>query len=179
MSYDSVLPGGRDYPSVVPGEAWGRWKLGRPGAVASRSADPYLAATASAAVSRRARLKSVEASFEPLAFDVAATRSFGEVVAEKSGAGRSHPSRVEDQHQRVSGGTWIPAMGCPQLAVSYSHDCISAGQQLRALRARRGSRRFAGGLRRGGLWSIRSCGGTMGAFVPVRHRKPSVVPASL
>jgi hypothetical protein len=64
----------------------------------SRSADPYLAATASAAVSRQARLKSVAASFEPLAFDVAAARSFGEVVAAING-GRTHPRRVEDLHQ--------------------------------------------------------------------------------
>lgn len=98
MSCGSVLPGGSHHPSVVAGEEWGRWKLGRPGAVVSRSADPYLAATASAAVSRRARLKSVAASYQRLAFDVAAA-SFGEVVAVISGAGSTHPDRVEDLHQ--------------------------------------------------------------------------------
>ena len=45
---------------------------------------------------RQARLQQVEALFDPLDFDVAAARSFGQVVAAATAAGRSHRSRVAD-----------------------------------------------------------------------------------
>ena len=38
----------------------------------------------------------MEATFEPLSFDVAAARSFGQVVAAVAPAGRSHRRRVSD-----------------------------------------------------------------------------------
>jgi hypothetical protein len=38
----------------------------------------------------------VEATFEPLAFDVTAARSFGLIVAAVAGTGRSHRCRVAD-----------------------------------------------------------------------------------
>jgi predicted nucleic acid-binding protein len=64
--------------------------------LAELAAGPHLAASRSAAASRQARLQQVEATFEPLAFDTAAARSFGQIVAAVYSAGRSHRSRVAD-----------------------------------------------------------------------------------
>ncbi len=64
--------------------------------LAELAAGPHLAVTASESASRQARLQQVEATFEPLAFDAAVARSFGQVVAAVSEVGRSHRSRVAD-----------------------------------------------------------------------------------
>ena len=64
--------------------------------LAELAAGPHLAASRSEAASRQARLQQVEATFEPLAFDTAAARSFGQIVAAVSSVGRSHRSRVAD-----------------------------------------------------------------------------------
>jgi predicted nucleic acid-binding protein len=64
--------------------------------LAELAAGPHLAASRSAAASRQARLQQVEATFEPLAFDTAAARSFGQIVAAVYSVGRSHRSRVAD-----------------------------------------------------------------------------------
>ena len=64
--------------------------------LAELAAGPHLAASRSEAASRQARLQQVEATFEPLAFDTAAARSFGQVVAAVNSVGRSHRSRVAD-----------------------------------------------------------------------------------
>jgi predicted nucleic acid-binding protein len=45
---------------------------------------------------RQARLQQAESLFVPLDFDVAASRSFGQVVAAVSAAGRSRRSRIAD-----------------------------------------------------------------------------------
>ena len=45
---------------------------------------------------RQARLQQVEALFDPLDFDVTAARSFGQVMAATTAAGRSHRSRIAD-----------------------------------------------------------------------------------
>ena len=63
---------------------------------AELAAGPHLAASRSEAASRQARLQQVEATFEPLPFDSAAARSFGQVVAAVNSVGRSHRSRVAD-----------------------------------------------------------------------------------
>jgi hypothetical protein len=41
-------------------------------------------------------LQQVEATFEPLAFDAAAARSYGQVVAAVADSGRSHRRRIAD-----------------------------------------------------------------------------------
>lgn len=64
--------------------------------LAELAAGPHLAATGSEAASRQARLQQVEATFEPLAFDAAAARSYGQLVAAVTDSGRSHRSRVAD-----------------------------------------------------------------------------------
>lgn len=64
--------------------------------LAELAAGPHLAATATEAARRQARLQQVEASFEPLPFDVAAARSYGQVVAAVAETGRSHRRRLAD-----------------------------------------------------------------------------------
>lgn len=64
--------------------------------MAELAAGPHLASDPREAARRQARLQQVEATFDPLAFDAAAARSFGQVVAAVSAAGRSHRSRVAD-----------------------------------------------------------------------------------
>lgn len=64
--------------------------------VAELAAGPPLASTRSEAGRRQVRLQQVEATFDPLAFDADAARSYGQIVAAIVDAGRSHHSRVAD-----------------------------------------------------------------------------------
>jgi predicted nucleic acid-binding protein len=64
--------------------------------VAELSAGPHLAATSVESARRQARLQQVEETFEPLVFDTAAARSYGQIVAAVSEAGRSHRRRLAD-----------------------------------------------------------------------------------
>lgn len=62
--------------------------------LAELAAGPRLGAEGTERARRQARLQQVEATFEPLAFDAAAARSYGQVVAAVVPAGRSHRRRV-------------------------------------------------------------------------------------
>ncbi len=64
--------------------------------LAELAAGPHLASTAAEGARRQARLQQVEATFEPLAFDAAAARSYGQVVAAVADSGRSHGRRIAD-----------------------------------------------------------------------------------
>ena len=64
--------------------------------LAELAAGPHLARDPLEKARRQARLQQVEALFDPLIFDVAAARSFGQIVAAVTAAGRSHRSRVAD-----------------------------------------------------------------------------------
>jgi len=64
--------------------------------LAELAAGPHLASTGPEAARRQARLQQVEATFEPLPFDAAAARSYGQIVAAVAEAGRSHRRRVTD-----------------------------------------------------------------------------------
>ena len=63
---------------------------------AELSAGPHVASSPVEAARRQVRLQQVEGAFEPLAFDAAAARSFGQVVAAVAEGGRSHRRRVAD-----------------------------------------------------------------------------------
>lgn len=63
---------------------------------AELAAGPHLATTPSEAARRQARLQEVEAKLEPLAFDDAAVRSYGLVVAAVGREGRRPRSRFAD-----------------------------------------------------------------------------------
>lgn len=64
--------------------------------LAELAAGPHLAATRAERARRQARLQQVEATFEPLPFDVVAARSYGQIVAAVAETGRSHRRRVAD-----------------------------------------------------------------------------------
>ena len=64
--------------------------------LAELAAGPHLAATAADRSQRQARLQQTEAVFDPIPFDAAAARSFGQVVAAVAGTGRRNRSRVAD-----------------------------------------------------------------------------------
>jgi predicted nucleic acid-binding protein len=68
--------------------------------LAELAAGPHVARDPLERARRQARLQQVEALFDPLDFDVAAARSYGQVVAAATAAataaGRSHRSRVAD-----------------------------------------------------------------------------------
>jgi hypothetical protein len=64
--------------------------------LAELAAGPHLASTGSEGARRQARLQQVEATFEPLPFEVAAARSYGQIVAAVVDSGRSHRRRVAD-----------------------------------------------------------------------------------
>jgi predicted nucleic acid-binding protein len=64
--------------------------------LAELAAGPILAASVTEQSSRQARLQQAEATFEPIPFDAAAARSFGQVVAAIASTGRSHRSRMAD-----------------------------------------------------------------------------------
>lgn len=64
--------------------------------LAELAASPHLARDPPEKARRQARLQQVEALFDPLSFDVAAARSFGQAVAAVTATGRSHRSRLAD-----------------------------------------------------------------------------------
>lgn len=64
--------------------------------LAELAAGPRLASSSSESARRQARLQQVEATFEPLPFDVTAARSYGQVVAAVAEMGRSHRRRFAD-----------------------------------------------------------------------------------
>ncbi|MGH7643794.1 MAG: type II toxin-antitoxin system VapC family toxin [Candidatus Dormibacteria bacterium] len=64
--------------------------------LAELAAGPTLASSKAEAARRQARLQQIEATFDPLVFDAAAARSYGQVVAAVSLSGRSHRSRLAD-----------------------------------------------------------------------------------
>jgi predicted nucleic acid-binding protein len=64
--------------------------------LAELAAGPHLAKDPLGRARRQARLQQVESLFDPLDFDLAAARSFGQGVAALTVAGRSHRSRVAD-----------------------------------------------------------------------------------
>jgi len=64
--------------------------------LAELAAGPHLASSAAERARRQARLQQVEATFEPLAFDAVAARSYGQLVAAVADSGRSHRRRIAD-----------------------------------------------------------------------------------
>jgi|SRR5579863_5485191 predicted nucleic acid-binding protein len=64
--------------------------------LAELTAGPHLASAGDERARRQARLQQVEATFDPIAFDAAAARSYGQVVAAVVEVGRSHRRRVAD-----------------------------------------------------------------------------------
>jgi predicted nucleic acid-binding protein len=64
--------------------------------LAELTAGPGLASNVAERARRQTRLQQVEATFDPIPFDVSAARSFGRVVAAVSEAGRSHRPRIAD-----------------------------------------------------------------------------------
>ncbi len=64
--------------------------------LAELAAGPILASTLTEQSNRQARLQQTEATFEPIPFDAAAARSFGQVVAAVASTGRTHRSRMTD-----------------------------------------------------------------------------------
>ena len=64
--------------------------------LAELTAGPHLASTVAEAARRQARLQQVEATFEPIPFDVTAARSYGLVVAAVVETGRSRRRRIAD-----------------------------------------------------------------------------------
>lgn len=64
--------------------------------VAELAAGPHLATSGAETAARQARLQQVEATFAALAFDADAARSYGQVVAAVTAAGRSHRRRIAD-----------------------------------------------------------------------------------
>ncbi|HUZ09003.1 MAG TPA: type II toxin-antitoxin system VapC family toxin [Acidimicrobiales bacterium] len=64
--------------------------------LAELAAGPHLASTAAEGARRQARLQQVEATFEPLAFDAAAARSYGQIIAAVAESDRSHRRRIAD-----------------------------------------------------------------------------------
>jgi predicted nucleic acid-binding protein len=64
--------------------------------LAELSAGPHLAFSSLESARRQARLQQVEETFEPLVFDTAAARSYGQIVAAATETGRSHRRRVAD-----------------------------------------------------------------------------------
>ncbi len=64
--------------------------------LAELTAGPHLASTGAEAARRQARLQQLEATFDPIPFDVAAARSYGQLVAAVVEIGRSHRRRIAD-----------------------------------------------------------------------------------
>jgi predicted nucleic acid-binding protein len=64
--------------------------------LAELAAGPHLTDDRTESARRQARLQQVEALFDPLPLDVAASRSYGLVVAAVVAGGRRHRSRVAD-----------------------------------------------------------------------------------
>jgi predicted nucleic acid-binding protein len=64
--------------------------------LAELTAGPILASTITERSLRQSRLQQTEATFEPIPFDAAAARSFGQIVAAVASTGRTHRSRMAD-----------------------------------------------------------------------------------
>lgn len=64
--------------------------------LAELTAGPHLASTGAEAARRQARLQQLEATFEPIPFDVTAAASYGQLVAAVVETGRSHRRRIAD-----------------------------------------------------------------------------------
>jgi predicted nucleic acid-binding protein len=64
--------------------------------LAELAAGPILASTVTEQSIRQARLQQTEATFEPIPFDAAAARSFGQIIAGVANTGRTHRSRMAD-----------------------------------------------------------------------------------
>ena len=64
--------------------------------LAELTAGPHLASSSDERARRQARLQQVEATFDAIAFDAAAARSYGQVVAAVVEIGRSHRRRLAD-----------------------------------------------------------------------------------
>jgi tRNA(fMet)-specific endonuclease VapC len=64
--------------------------------LAELSVGPLVAATESERAARQAHLQQAEADFDPLPFDAAAARSFGQVAASLRRAGRKPAARAYD-----------------------------------------------------------------------------------
>ena len=64
--------------------------------LAELAAGPILASTVTEQSLRQARLQQTEATFEPIPFDAAAARSFGQIIAAVANTGRTHRSRMAD-----------------------------------------------------------------------------------
>ena len=58
--------------------------------LAELAAGPMLASSVTEQANRQARLQQTEATFEPIPFDAAAARSFGQIVAAVASTGRTH-----------------------------------------------------------------------------------------
>jgi hypothetical protein len=64
--------------------------------LAELTAGPLLASKGTEGARRQARLQQVEATFEPIPFDVTAARSYGQIVAAVVETGRPHRRRIAD-----------------------------------------------------------------------------------
>ena len=64
--------------------------------LAELAAGPILASTVTEQSTRQARLQQTEATFEPIPFDAAAARSFGQIIAGVANTGGTHRSRMAD-----------------------------------------------------------------------------------
>ena len=64
--------------------------------LAELTAGPHLASSGDERARRQARLQQVEATFDAIAFDPPAARSYGQVVAAVQAIDRSHRRRVAD-----------------------------------------------------------------------------------
>ena len=64
--------------------------------MAELATGPHLATDAAERARRQARLQEAEALFDPIDFDRAAARSYGQIVAAVASSGRSHRRRVAD-----------------------------------------------------------------------------------
>ena len=64
--------------------------------LAELTAGPHLARGSDERARRQARLQQVEATFDAIAFDAAAARSYGQIVAAVVEIGRSHRRRIAD-----------------------------------------------------------------------------------
>jgi predicted nucleic acid-binding protein len=64
--------------------------------LAELTAGPHLTSRSDERARRQARLQQVEATFDAIAFDAAAARSYGQVVAAVVEIGRSHRRRLAD-----------------------------------------------------------------------------------
>ncbi|MGH9291526.1 MAG: PIN domain-containing protein [Acidimicrobiales bacterium] len=64
--------------------------------LAELTAGPHLASSGDRRARRQARLQQVEATFDAIAFDAAAARSYGQVVTAVLAIDRSHRRRIAD-----------------------------------------------------------------------------------